>query len=110
MSKNGKHRNFYIIKCFFFIYTPFAAATVTARLMCGSTGLTGIIRNKALVKPGKVKLSAIWACSHKNIHQPCPRPKKNLRNTGFKGTQITDLSGAGTVPKEYVFLLTKMLS
>jgi len=75
MSKNGKYRNLYIIKCFFFIYTPFAVAAVTAGLMCRSTGLTGIIGNKALVKPGKVKLSAIWARSRKNVHQPSPRPK-----------------------------------
>jgi hypothetical protein len=54
MSKNVKHRNLYIIKCFFFIYTPFAVAAVTAGLMCGSTGLTAIIGYKALVKVGKV--------------------------------------------------------
>ena len=88
-------------------------AAVTARLMCGSTGLTGIIRNKALVKLSKVKLSTISAHSRENVHQPCPKPKKkkkNLRNIGFKGTQIIDLPGAGTVPYKYVFLLAKMLS
>jgi len=93
------NRNLYIIKCFFFIYTPFAVAAVTAGLMCGSTGLTGIIGNKALVKPDKVKLSAILARSRKNVHQPCPWPKKkNLSNIGLKGTQIIDLPRAGTIP------------
>lgn len=61
MSKNGKHRNLHIIQGFFFIYTPFAVAAVTAGLISGSTGLTAVIGNKALVKLGKVKLSAIWA-------------------------------------------------
>jgi len=39
---------------FFFIYTPFSVAAVTAGLMCGSSGMTGIIGNKALAKLGKV--------------------------------------------------------
>lgn len=53
MSKNGKHSNLYIIVSFF-IYTPFAVAAVAAGLICGSTGLPGIIGNMALVKLSKV--------------------------------------------------------
>jgi hypothetical protein len=40
------------------------------------------------------EIIAIWTRALKKIRQPCPWPKKSLKNVGFKDGQITNLLGA----------------